>query len=265
MTGCYYRRLGREGDEQSFESTDLTRSNWDPAIQHGSPPLALLVKAIEELSAATGQRIGRVTLDILGAIPVEEVGVRVWVDRPGKRIATYVAEMRVRQAGAVVRPVARVTAWLLASSDTADVATDRYPPLAEGPAADLPPMFDDLTGYLQTIDWRRQLTQSGEPSVFWVSPTARVVDAEPDTSLVKLAAVVDSCNGIGAVLDYRRFTFMNTDTVVHLHRLPVGDDFGLRARGSVGPDGVGVTSAEIFDRDGFIGVCAQTVLIQRRP
>ena len=47
--------------------------------------------------------------------------------------------------------------------------------------------------------------------------------------------------------------FMNTDTAVHLHRLPVGDDFALRARGSIGPDGIGVTTAEIFDRQGFIG------------
>ncbi len=38
----------------------------------------------------------------------------------------------------------------------------------------------------------------------------------------------------------------------------------LRARGSIGPDGIGVTTAEIFDRDGFVGTCAQTLLIQRR-
>ena len=35
---------------------------------------------------------------------------------------------------------------------------------------------------------------------------------------------------------------MNTDTVVHLHRLPTGEDFALRARGSIGPDGIGVTN-----------------------
>jgi hypothetical protein len=52
---------------------------------------------------------------------------------------------------------------------------------------------------------------------------------------------------------------------VHLHRLPAGNDFGLRARGSIGPDGIGVTTADIFDRQGFIGVVAQTLLVQRRP
>jgi hypothetical protein len=46
--------------------------------------------------------------------------------------------------------------------------------------------------------------------------------------------------------------------------LPIGEDFGLRARGSIGPDGIGATTAEIFDRTGFIGSCAQTILVQRR-
>jgi hypothetical protein len=76
--------------------------------------------------------------------------------------------------------------------------------------------------------------------------------------------VVDGANGVGAALNPERFMFMNTDTVVHLHRLPVGTDFALRARASVGPDGIGVTTAEIFDRQGFIGTSAQTLLVQRR-
>ena len=51
--GCvidrYYRRLPDDGRFQVFESTIGTASNWDDTIQHGSPPLALMTKAIEEL------------------------------------------------------------------------------------------------------------------------------------------------------------------------------------------------------------------------
>jgi hypothetical protein len=65
-------------------------------------------------------------------------------------------------------------------------------------------------------------------------------------------------------LDPEEFVFMNTDTVVHLHRAPSGNDFALRARGSIGPDGIGVTTADVFDRRGFIGTSAQTLLVQRR-
>ena len=76
--------------------------------------------------------------------------------------------------------------------------------------------------------------------------------------------VVDSANGIGGVLDPARFVYVNTDTTVHLHRVPNGQDFAVRARASIAPDGIGVTATEIFDTGGFIGFCAQTLLAQRR-
>jgi hypothetical protein len=82
------------------------------------------------------------------------------------------------------------------------------------------------------IDWRRQQVAEGESAEVWLSPLVPLVDS--------------------------------ADTVVHLHRLPTGNDFGLRARGSIGPDGIGVTTADIFDRQGFIGTSAQTLLVQRR-
>ncbi len=93
MIDCHYRRLAADGEFQVFESTDGTRSNWDPEIQHGSPPLALMTKLIEELAGDSGLRIGRLTLDILGAIPVTQVRVRAWVERPGIRISMMAAEM----------------------------------------------------------------------------------------------------------------------------------------------------------------------------
>jgi hypothetical protein len=91
-----------------------------------------------------------------------------------------------------------------------------------------------------------------------------LVDAEEVTQLQRLAMVADCANGVGAALDPEQFVFMNTDTTVHLHRMPTGNDFALRARGSIGPDGIGVTTADIFDRQGFIGTVAQTLLVQRR-
>ncbi len=98
----------------------------------------------------------------------------------------------------------------------------------------------------------------------WMRPHVHIVDTEPTTPWQRLASVIDSANGIGAVLNPLRFVYMNTDTVMHVHRIPQGDEFGVRARMSVGPDGVGVTTAEIFDRQGYIGSSAQTVLVQRR-
>jgi hypothetical protein len=268
---CHYRRLASEGDYQVFDSTLGTASNWNAEIQHGSPPLALMTKVIEELAAppggqdrGPGLRVGRLLLDILGAIPVAPVKVRAWVARPGARISLMVAEMSPAAPEAGDRPVARVSAWLLAPSDTSDVATDRHPPLVEGPARTDAHGWQGAPGYLESITWRTQATVPGEAGVAWLSPLVPLVYGEDTTALQRLAMVVDSANGIGAALDPRQFVFMNTDTAVHLHRPPLGDDFGVRARGSIGPDGIGVTTAEIFDRQGFIGTSAQTLLVQRQ-
>jgi hypothetical protein len=262
MSGCYYCRTGIDGDWQLFESTPGTASNWDPRIQHGSPPLALLTRAIEE-QASEGLRIGRLTLDILGAIPVAPVRVQAWVSRPGSRIAMVTAEMTAAAPDGSQRAVARVSAWLLATSDTRDAALDRYPPLVQVADTGVRHPWQDRPGYLETVTWVPQPDDAGA-AVVWMRPLVSLVDDEDITDLQRLAMVVDSANGIGAALDPEQFLFMNTDTTVHLHRLPIGSDFALRARGSIGPDGVGVTTAELFDTQGFIGTSAQTLLVQRR-
>jgi Thioesterase-like superfamily len=261
---CHYRRVGADDESLIFDSTDGTRSNWDPEIQHGSPPLALMTKLIEEQSAGSGLRIGRMTLDILGAIPVTRVRVRTWTQRPGRRISLMAADMSATGPDGAERTVAHVTAWLLATSDTADAATDRYPALIEGDAVPVPHDWVGSKGYLETVSWRRQPDTGETGNVVWLSPLVPLVDSEPMTGLQRLAMVVDSANGAGAALNPEQFIFMNTDTSVHLHRLPAGNDFALRARGSIGPDGIGVTTADLFDRRGFIGTSAQTLLVQRR-
>src|SRR5699024_8302361 len=131
-----------------------------------------------------------------------------------------VAEMQVERGSQPPRAVARVTAWLLATTDTADVASDRYPPLVERTAQPLPGPFQGIGGYFDAISWRRQHTEPGAAAVSWLSPLVAIVDTEPVTALQRLAAVVDSANGVGASLDTTQFVFMNTDTAVHLHRLP---------------------------------------------
>ncbi|MDR3660873.1 MAG: thioesterase family protein [Mycobacterium sp.] len=263
MIDCYYRRLGTDGELQRYESTESTGSNWDPKIQHGSPPLALLTKAIEELAAGSGMQAGRLTLDILGAIPVAPVAVRAWVSRPGSRICMMTAEMTATQPDGSERAVARISAWLLATSDTRDAAVDRFPPVVQVPDTGHRHAWQDRPGYLETVTWVPQPDYAGA-AVVWMRPLVHLVDQEDMTDLQRLAMVVDSANGVGATLDPEEFMFMNTDTTVHLHRAPVGSDFALRARGSIGPDGIGSTTAELFDRQGLIGTSAQTLLVQRR-
>lgn len=100
-------------------------------MRYSSPPAS---------PAATGPKNSNTAHH--GAVPVAPLRVRAWVERPGKRIALCAAEMLAQLPDGGTRPVARVSAWLLTTSDTGDTTTDRYAPLAEGQSLRLPVMFE---------------------------------------------------------------------------------------------------------------------------
>ena len=241
---------------------DSTRSNWDREIQHGSPPLALMTKLIEELSESTvgsPMRIGRVSMDILGAIPVAPVRVRAWVERPGSRISLLAAEMVAARPGGADRAVARRRRGCWRPATPPMSAPTAFPRSSKVEADPVPHSWEGATGYLEAISWRRQRELDNGSPVVWMSPLAQLVDAEEMTQMQRLALVVDCANGAGAAIDPAAFVFMNTDTDMHMHRVPVGNDFALRARGSVGPDGIGVHRRDLRPPGVHRNVCADAV------
>lgn len=57
-------------------------------------------------------------------------------------------------------------------------------------------------------------------------------------------------------------TFLNTDLVVHIHRVPDGERVGIRADTNYGPDGAGTTIGTLFDETGAVGAIQQSVLVR---
>ena len=85
------------------------------------------------------------------------------------------------------------------------------------------------------------------------------------TPLQRLFAVADDVNGVGVKLNVTEWTFVNTDVVVHLRRLPEDQWTGVRAETSYGPDGVGVSSGTLYDDQGPVGIATQSILLRRIP
>ena len=73
------------------------------------------------------------------------------------------------------------------------------------------------------------------------------------TPLERLFAVADCANGIGSKIDITKWTFLNNDLVVHVHRIPDGEWVGVRAETDYGPDGIGTTVGTLFDETGAVG------------
>lgn len=268
MSDCYYELIDADGEfGEKFLATDLVRSTWTAAIQHGAPPSALLVRALERCAQRDDTRLSRVLIDLLGPVPAEgDLWVRSKVERGGKRIELVSSELLAQGPDGTPRPVARASGWRMQTLDTtALVSTGAEPlrPLSEAVNRDMAKDWD--RNYVHSIDWR-WLTEpvSPGPGESWLRPTVDLVKGEDMTPLERLFTVADDANGIGTKIDIRKWTFMNTDLVVHVHRIPAGEWIGIRAETNYGPDGVGTTIGTLFDEVGPIGSTAQSVLIRPR-
>jgi hypothetical protein len=269
VSDCYYELVDAADPlGEKFVATDLVRSTWTAAIQHGAPPSALLVRALERCENRADTRLSRVMIDLLGGVPVEgDLWVRSRIDRPGKQIELVSAELLATGKDGAPRAVARASGWRFTTLDTADMTHAPAPamrPLSEARSRDLKKDWD--RNYVHSLDWR-WLTEplSEGPGESWIRPEVDLVKGEALTPLQRLFAVADCANGIGTKLNPRKWTFMNTDLVVHLHRVPDGEWTGVRAETSYGPDGIGTTIGTLYDEHGAIGAIQQSVLVRPMP
>lgn len=266
---CYYNLVDADDPHgERFTATDMVRSTWTAKIQHGAPVSALLVRALERCSPRDGMRLSRVMIDLLGGVPADgDLWVRAKVDRPGRQIELVSAEMLAPGPNGEPRPVARASGWRMATLDTAAVAHSPETPLRPLTEAASRDMHEDWDpNYVHSIDWRWLTTPMADgPGESWLRPTVDLVKGENMTALQRLFAVADDANGIGTKLDIRKWTFMNTDLVVHVHRIPEGDWIGIRAETSYGPDGIGTTFGTLFDESGPVGGIQESVLVRPMP
>jgi hypothetical protein len=269
VSDAYYELIDADDERgEKFAASDFVRSTWTAAIQHGAPVSALLVRALERCVPREDTRLSRGLIDLLGGVPADgELWVRAHVERPGRQIELVVAELLAPGKDGAPRPVARASGWRMLTLDTSAVVHQPAPPLrplAEAVGRDMAKDWD--RNYVHSLDWRwlTKPTDAG-PGESWLKPTVDLVKGESMTPLQRLFAVADDANGIGTQLDIRKWTFMNTDLAVHVHRVPDGEWIGIRAETSYGPDGIGTTFGTLFDEGGPVGGIQQSVLVRPMP
>lgn len=256
--GAFYLPLG----DGRYTATEACAGPWFSDAQHVSPPTALLIRELEHRVPRPDLQIGRITVEVLGPVPLGEVTVTTSVPRPGRTIELVEAEM---SAGG--RPVVRARAWRLAVSPTGEVAcgdADPLPPIPGTAAWERPDGW--LPGYLDSVEWRwlrGGFDVMGRGQV-WARPRLPVVAGEVLSAAQRVAAVADSANGVGSRLDMRRWLFLNTEITIHLHRMPTGDWVGMDADSVIGPTGLGTVTARMFDTEGEVGRCAQELTVRPR-
>lgn len=221
----------------------------------------LAVHALEQHTREQGGsnlQIARLSYDIYGQIPLEELQVRISTLRPGRTI-----ELVEVQLTAAKRIVVSARVWRLARVDSSGVVLDRASAM---PARHEMPAWDGLShwpgGYIQTLELRAGPDMVPGGGQAWLRSDVSLVEGEPVSELAHLMRLVDTANGISPVLNPREWAFPNTDLGVHVFRLPRGEWLGFDVNASVGPDGVGLTSATLHDEDGAFGRSEQILTLR---
>lgn len=242
-------------------STEHTVGPWAPTDQHAGPPSALMGRAIESVLPADGGRISRVTIDLLGGVPVAELTVAAQVVRPGRSV--QLAEAQLTAAG---RPVARAAAWWHRCSDTAAVASPRVPPPPGPDGFAAAPITWAEGGYLDAMEWVPVAGGFNEPgpATVWARARYPLIAGEEPTGPQRLLLLADSGNGVSRQLDVDQWLFVNTELTVHITRTPVGEWLCLDAATDIGDAGTGVATSTLSDRAGRVARGAQALLIRPR-
>ena len=252
----FYEPLG----DGRYGSTRHTAGPWDPKFQHAGPPAALLGRALERCEPHDGFVLARLTFEILGPVPVDEVAVTASVVRPGRSVELLEGEL---SAGG--RPAMTVRAWRLLGAATPTIAPDASPPPRPAEETPPPPALDGF-GYGEAVELRFAVggwNQPG-PATVWTRLKVPLVRDEEPSGLQRVLAVADSGNGVSAVLPLSEWLFINPELSVHLRRKPRGEWICLDAATTITAGGAGLARSVLSDDDGVVAEGAQSLLVAPR-
>ena len=254
-------------DQNTYAATGLTRGPWHPDHQHAGPPIALVARAIERAAAAIDlTHIARLTANLLRPIPIAELAIEVQTEYAGRNVAHFSARLIAGE-----KDVARFTAVAQRESRVELPAGLPGHPLPQAPRAledsreAAFPYPSEETGYHDLIENRvAEGVFFHGPSATWFRMCHPLVAGETPSALQRVAVAADSGSGISAVLDFKKYIFVNSDLTINLLRKPQGEWICIDARTLLGTNGGGLAEARIFDTLGLAGRSTQSLAIRLR-
>jgi hypothetical protein len=263
-------------EDGRFVPSGHARGPWDPGAQHGGPPAALLVRAVEALEAprahaaeggGSAMLLSRLTIEFLGPVPLAPLEVHAELVRPGKRL--QLAEASIVADG---REACRARAVRLRREPVAVPDPVRPPARIAGPdelqTFEMPmPLHGADESFARTAMELRfvegTFVEPG-PATAWFRLRMPLVAGEEPSPAQRLAAAGDFGNGIGAELEFDTHVFVNTDLTLHASREPVGEWIGLESRTEHGPEGTALAWSRLHDERGPVGLAAQSLYVAAR-
>lgn len=250
-----------------WRATELTRGPWDPGHQHAGPATALVAGAIARAAAPLGlTHFARLTMNLLRPIPIAELAVAVQTDYAGRSAAHFSAVL-----SAAGKELARCTALVQRESELPLPESMPGHPLPHAPRApedSTPARSPFVTGPPSYADLMESRVAEGAffrgPCAVWFRLRHPLVEGEAPLPIQRVAVAADSGNGISAILDFKRYVFVNSDLTINLLRQPEGEWICLEARTLLGPASNGLAEARIYDEQGLVGRSTQSLVVRAR-
>ncbi|KGN37718.1 thioesterase family protein [Knoellia subterranea] len=255
---AYFERTG----PTTFRATEHTGGAWTLDEQHIAPALGLLAHVVEvdrDARRPDGDQLplARLSFDILGTLPIDEVEVETRVVRPGRTIELVEATMSHDGRPAVV-----LRAWLLRTGDTEAVAGTHRTPI---PSPADTPEWDPTTvwpgGFIKVAQLRREQAAPGRGH-FWVRTDEPLVGDEDVSPTAAAIGLFDIANGMTVREDPTKVAFPNLDLTAHLVRAPRPGWIGFDTSVTFGDNGIGLTSSILHDENGPIGTLNQILTVR---
>jgi hypothetical protein len=218
--------------------------------------------AFEQLPAADGLALARVTYEVRRPAPLGELDVSAAVVRPGRRVQLLEGALTRADGTEVVRARALQV-------QRADAVAGGYDPPPAGPAHGRPndfrfpyrPMFAPDAVEIRFLNGG---FGGGGPSTAWFRlRTPIIADTDP-SPLQRLAAAGDFGNGISAALSWDEYVYINPDLTLYIEREPVGEWICLDAKTMIAHDGIGLAESVLYDESGRVGRAIQALLVAPR-
>ena len=258
MPGAFYRQVDRD----RFESSALTAGPWSAGSQHAGPPSALLVRAFEQFEPNPSMRLARLSVDVLGPVPIAPLDIGVHRIRPGRSV-----ELLEATASVDGRPALVARGWRMRRTpeDFPTVGTHTGPTVPDVRRRGSMMSYAYQDGYMSVVDFSFDSGSGDElgPAEAWGRSRIDLVEGETMTGWQHTVVVTDSASGVSMASDPATYPAINCDLVVSLHRDPAPGWVHL-ATETTGSPGQGVLADTLLSDDhGRLGRSVQNLYGRR--
>jgi hypothetical protein len=236
---------------------------WDPSMQHGGAPSSLIVWVAERIPTPQPMHVARLTVDLMRPVPVAPLTIETEVVREGRKIQLCAVRLLAEGVEVVRATVLKIRTQPAVFPD----GTATGMPLdVPGPEAGRTDEAGNSSKFIQGLTLRAVrggFLQLG-PGAIWFRADRPIVEGAATSTAMRAALAADCSNGVSAVLDFAKWSFINADLTVTFARQPVGDWILLNSEMTLGPDGAGLAISRLGDVQGYFGRAIQCLVVEPR-